>query len=511
MMTGSEFSPYRIVNGSQAFGPGGKKTNERVKGSMNMERLSVVSGKTKTSTILPLMVVSCAMLLAALLFSWMFHAYVLEKAEENVTNLLLSHKGIHHYVQQVLIPFYAKYQSEGEIAETFYAPELLSSSFIVRRQHLFYNKERTNEGLPELYYKLAAIIGYAEIVQEELPEGTEVWQNQQAVIDAGLRAKDLVKQILVFARQGEHENQPVQMHLILKEALKLVRSSIPTTIDIRQKIEATTGVVFADPTQIHQVIMNLCTNAYHAMLPSGGVLGVSLTSVEIGAGDEKAESLVLSPGPYLRLEVSDTGCGMERKTMDRIFEPYFTTKEKGKGTGLGLAMVHGIVNRYGGTVLVYSEFGVGTSFNVYLPHVLLNPASSSTSVKRTLPRGNERILVVDDEESVCRMAARMLESLGYQVTAFTQSTEAWEQLLARPDAFDLVITDMTMPAMTGVELAQRYLSIRSDALVILCTGFSELITEEKAKAVGIRTFLMKPIIKKDMAMAVRTVLDEKKR
>ncbi|MCI5211839.1 MAG: hybrid sensor histidine kinase/response regulator, partial [Candidatus Electrothrix sp. ATG2] len=222
---------------------------------------------------------------------------------------------------------------------------------------------------------LFPILGYAELVQLELPVGSELWREQQAIIDAGNRAKDLVQQILTFSRQSEHERHPLKVHLIIKEALKLLRASIPTTIAIQQNILATSGVVHADPTKIHQIIMNLCTNAYHAMQETGGELGVALTVEEVVEGDKGFLSMILPPGEYLRLEVSDTGHGMDEETKERIFEPYFTTKEKGKGTGLGLAMVHAIVHSYGGHISVRSTPGKGSIFQVYLPYVrsIYNP------------------------------------------------------------------------------------------------------------------------------------------
>ncbi len=355
---------------------------------------------------------------------------------------------------------------------------------------------------------LTPILGYAEMTQEGLPPGNDFRKNQREIIYAACRAKDLVQQILAFSRQAEQERLPLKIHLIVKETLKLLRASIPTTIEIRQNIEATSGVVHADPTQIHQVVMNLCTNAYHAMQETGGILVVSLTSVEIDQDDVKIVGLALTPGRYLKLEVSDTGHGMDQGTLERIFEPYFSTKEKGKGTGLGLAIVHGIVKSHGGHITVYSEPGEGTTFHIYLPHVLSEVTKPGSEMKKPLPQGSERLLVVDDEESIVQMGQQMLESLGYEVTALTSSTEAWDMLRKQPGAFDLVITDMTMPNMTGVELAQRYLSIRPDGLIILSTGFSELINEQKARAVGIRQFIMKPVHKRDLAKAVRKVLDE---
>jgi PAS domain S-box-containing protein len=758
-------------------------------------------------TLASLFVVSIAMALAAFLFSLMYNAYVLKKAEENITNLLLSHKGIHHYVQNTLIPAYTHYQEESKIPPTFYAPELLSSSFIVRNQHLFYNQERKASGYPELYYKLAAnnprnpvnkadaleqnlirlfneqpninsykeiinfdgrkmlyvaipflkneahcmrchssrelapielqqrypgqagfnerlgeiraitsirapleheyqhiytfglaifvgafafiglfffntrlrtlvmkktvsleqeieerkkteealrikesamatsinaiamadlegklsyvnqaflsfwgydgdgdllgrhfsdlwpdktearklidtlrqtgswlgemqarkkdstpfevqvsasmirnengaplcfmasfldvtekhhledqmrqsqrleamgtlaggiahdfnnilspILGYADMVAEELPVDSEAWQYQQAVLKAGFRAKDLVRQILAFARQSEKERLPIQINSIIDETLKLLRASLPSTIEIRQQVDAANAILMADPTEIHQMIMNLCTNAYHAMQEKGGILGLSLRSVEIGNEDDKVTGLNLTPGPYLQLDISDTGSGMDKKTMERIFEPYFTTKEKGKGTGLGLSMVHGIVKRNGGHISVYSEPGRGTNFKVYLPRAVTEVGPAGMERVDRLPTGTERVLIVDDEETVMQMECRMMQSLGYQTTGLVSSTEAWKLLRDQPDAFDLLITDMTLPKMTGIELARRCLSIRPMMPIVLCTGFSELVTEDKAKAIGIREFIMKPVVKRELAEAARRALDSK--
>ena len=409
--------------------------------------------------------------------------------------------------------------SSGIIHNESGQPLCIMASFLdITEKHAYENQIRQSQRLEamgtlaggiahDFNNILSPILGYAEMVQEVLPEGSEAWQNQQELIDAGFRAKELVRQILAFARQSEHERQPVQIHQIVKETLKLLRASIPTTIEIREKIEVSSSVMHADPTQLHQMIMNLCTNAYHAMEKQGGILGVSLLAMEIEKGEDKVNNLFLSPGHYLRLMVSDTGCGMDKKILDRIFEPYFTTKEKGKGTGLGLALVHGIVKSYAGHISVYSEPGKGTSFHVYLPYIVSETKIGDMEKKEAPPRGDEHILIVDDEIAVVNMERKMLESLGYQVTAFSSSTEAWKAIARQPTLYDLVITDMTMPKMTGVELAQRYLAIKPDARVILCTGFSELVNEDKAKAVGVREFLMKPIVKRDLANAVRSCLD----
>ncbi len=355
---------------------------------------------------------------------------------------------------------------------------------------------------------LSPILGYAELVQQKISTESELWQEQQAIIDAGHRAKDLVQQILSISRQGEHKRRPLKIHLIVKEALKLLRASIPTTIEIRQDIQETSGVVHADPTKIHQIIMNLCTNAYHAMQETGGTLGVSLSMINVEKNGDVFLAMILPPGQYLRLEVSDTGYGMEKETLDRIFDPYFTTKGKGQGTGLGLAIVQGIVHGYGGHISVYSSPGAGSVFHVYLPYVQSSPAESCSTEQEPLPVGNEKILLLDDEEVIVVMGKKILEDLGYRVTALTSSKDAWQLLSDKPDFFDLIITDMTMPDMTGLDLADKFLALRPDASIILCTGFSKLVNGDQAKASGMRGFLMKPISRKELAKTVRRVLDD---
>ena len=366
---------------------------------------------------------------------------------------------------------------------------------------------------------LSLIIGYTELTLNDLPEGSPSRDNMNTLFQAGERARDLVKQIFAFSRQTEQEQKPVQIHLIVKDALKLLRSSLPATIEIRQNITST-GMVLADPTQIHQVIMNLCTNAYHAMREKGGVLEVSLHNVECGMRNadlkkEEKESKIqipkseidLDPGPYIRLTVSDTGHGMEKNVLDRIFEPYYTTKDKIGGTGMGLAVVHGIVKSYSGAITVYSEPGKGTTFNVFLPRIEEVEVVAETEEMGPIPTGNERILFVDDEPAIVDIGKGMLEHLGYKVEVRTSPIEALEAFKAKPDKFDIVITDMTMPQMTGDELAKGLMAIRPDIPIILCTGFSERINEEKAKAMEIRRLVMKPIIQRELAEAVRKALD----
>ncbi|MCK4837920.1 MAG: response regulator, partial [Desulfobulbaceae bacterium] len=356
---------------------------------------------------------------------------------------------------------------------------------------------------------LTAILGYADLAKIKLASGSEVTAHLEEVLKAGGRAQELVKQILTFSRQTKDERKPLQIHLIIKEALKLLRASIPKTIEFRENIDQNCGMVMADPTQIHQVMMNLCTNAYQAMRETGGILAVELSRVEITQADQKVAGLHLLPGPYIELQVSDTGHGMPRSLQERIFEPYFTTKDKGKGTGMGLALVHGIVKSHEGHITVYSEPGKGSSFQVYLPRIETIPLHPETEINQAIPTGNEMILVIDDEDFIVNFEQLALEEFGYRVTATTSSVEALEIFSEQPENFDLIITDMTMPTMTGAELAQKILAARPEIPIILCTGFSELINEQKAKAIGIREYIMKPIIISEIALAVRRVLDEK--
>ncbi|TFG37821.1 MAG: transporter substrate-binding domain-containing protein, partial [Desulfobacterales bacterium] len=332
---------------------------------------------------------------------------------------------------------------------------------------------------------LSAIIGYAELVKQRLTKDSEIWIHQQQVIRAGLRARDLVQQILAFSRHAPQEYKPLKIHLFVKEALKLLRSTIPTTIEIKQSINPDCGTIMADSTQIHQIMMNLCTNAYQAMRETGGVLAVGLNEVEVRE-DDYLTGLHLAPGRYVMLEVSDTGPGIRPEIKNRIFEPYFTTKDKGEGTGMGLAVAHGIVKSHHGHISVYSEPGKGTTFHVYLPCVAMESNTAEVEVVGTVPRGHERILLVDDEEEIIRISQHILEALGYTVTALNGSIDAWKIFQSNPQDFDLVITDMTMPRMTGAELAKKILQIRPDMPIVLCTGFSEQISEEKAKSLGIK-------------------------
>ncbi|MDM8536448.1 response regulator [Desulfobacterales bacterium HSG17] len=354
---------------------------------------------------------------------------------------------------------------------------------------------------------LFPIFGYVEIMMGYVPGDSKLQEPLHEVLKAALRARELVKQILTFSRQSTQELLPLSIQLILNEVLKLCRSTLPSTIEICQNINKNCGLVMADPTRIHQVIMNLVTNAYHAMEETGGQLGVGLKDVRLEIDDIK--DLTMNPGTYVCLSVSDTGKGMEKSVLDRIFEPYFTTKEKNKGTGLGLAIVHGIIKRYNGDIRVYSEPGKGTIFHVYLPVSESLTHGDDETIDTIIKGGNEHILFVDDEPPVVKMVQQMLAGLGYQMTAFTSGTEAFEAFTSNPDAFDLVMTDMTMPKITGVMLTAKILDIRPDIPIVICTGFNTQISKEKAKALGIKEYILKPIVRSELAHTIRKVLDGK--
>jgi len=381
---------------------------------------------------------------------------------------------------------------------------------------------------------LAGIMGYIEIAYYDLPEHNQSRQNLDKALKASHRAKDLIKQILALSRKSEQEQKPIQTHLVIKEALKLLRASLPSTIEISQDVSTDSDTILGDPTQIHQVLMNLCTNAHHAMGDKGGVLKVTLRNVEFGLRPggafapkgirnldlkiDKNQSKIrnmkfamehpdLQPGPYVELTVRDTGHGIDSATIARIYDPYFTTKEIDVGTGLGLSVVHGIVKSHGGSIAVSSEPGKGTTFNILFPRLEVG-AEDEAKPHKVLSYGHERILFVDDEEDLVEIGKQMLEHLGYEFVAGTNSIEALEVFRAQPDKFDLVITDQTMPKMAGAELAKELMRIRPDIPIILCTGYSEVISKDKAKAIGIQEFLMKPLYIHDLAKAIRKVLDK---
>ena len=350
---------------------------------------------------------------------------------------------------------------------------------------------------------LSAIMGYTELSLLDISPKSDAKYNLNEIYKASQRAKEVVKQILTFSRQSEQNRKPLKIHPIVKDSIKMLKASLPSTILIQQYIDPAAGIIEADATEIHQIIMNLGTNAYHAMSETGGLLDVKVENADLNA--ETAGRLEIAAGNYLTLTVSDTGCGMTPEVMDRIFEPYFTTKEKDKGTGMGLAVVHGILKSYDGTVTVDSQPGKGTVFTVYIP---TGPQEVQTKFETTpiLPTGNERILFVDDEHALAEIGKKSLERLGYRVETRTSSIEALELFQKSSDNFDLIITDMTMPEMTGDKLAGEVMKIRADIPIIICSGFSDDTLVNRATQIGISAFLMKPLVIQDLANTIREVL-----
>lgn len=354
---------------------------------------------------------------------------------------------------------------------------------------------------------LSSIIGFTELALDDAEIGTNIEDNLQEIYAAGKRAKNLVSQILAFARQSEKEIKPIQVDTVVEEVLQFIRSSIPTSIEIRKNIDSD-SLIMGNSTQVHQIMMNLSTNAAHAMEDKGGILEVSLQDILINKGREK-NLLGLKPGDYIEIKVSDTGVGIPPDILSSIFKPYFTTKDPGEGTGMGLAMVHGIVESYDGKITVDSKLGEGSVFKIHLP-VTRKRRDHHSCESKELPSGTERILFVDDEAPIAKMGSQGLERLGYQVTTRTSSIEALELFRSKPDDFDLIITDMTMPNMAGDKLAIELMKIMPDIPVILCTGYSKKISDDSASDIGIKAFAYKPIVRADLAKTVRKVLDEAK-
>lgn len=352
---------------------------------------------------------------------------------------------------------------------------------------------------------LSSILGFTELALGAAKRGLKIEDDLQEVYKAGLRAKDLVQQILTFARQSEEELKPIRVDSIIKEVLKLIRSSIPTSIEIKQNI-ASDSHIMGNSTQVHQIMMNLCTNSAQAMENEGGTLEITLRDITIDRAIHQ-KKLQLKSGNYIELKVSDTGTGIEPHIIEKIFDPYFTTKKKGEGTGMGLALVHGIVETYGGEMTVESTLGKGTAFTIYLPSAR---EKTTLLIDKTdeLSTGKERILLVDDETSIVKMTSRMLGELGYFVTTKTSSVDALELFTSDPSAFDLVMSDVTMPKMTGEQLSESLIGIRPDIPIVLCTGYSKNISEKNAADIGVKAFIYKPITKADLAQTVRNVLDE---
>jgi len=357
---------------------------------------------------------------------------------------------------------------------------------------------------------LTPIVGFTELVMDDISPESESYSNLSNVIKAADRARDLVQQILTFSRQTEQKRVPMNPQPVITETIKLLRSSIPKTIEINTNIDKNCGNVFSDPSQIHQIIMNLCTNAYHAMEKNGGRIDVSLSNTFLTPETTRNDPN-MKIGDFVKLTVRDTGHGIEKSILDKIFEPYFTTKEPGKGTGLGLSLVHGIVQIHGGFITVDSSIGKGTAFSVYLPKIDTEKPETASVRESVVPGGTENILLVDDDEQILIMMKQMMERLGYGVTAIKSSTESLMLFSASSGDFDLVITDMTMPKMSGVDLAYEMMKIRKDIPVILYSGFNDMSLESKAKVIGIREIVMKPVTKANLAEAIRRVLDKEKK
>ena len=354
---------------------------------------------------------------------------------------------------------------------------------------------------------LGIIVGNTELALDDVPKWNSAHASLEEIKTASLRAKNIVRQLLSFSRKTDQKLQPIQIALVIKDALKFLRSTIPTTINIHPDIPTTDETILADPTQINQIIMNLCINASHAMEQTGGDLNVAVAKVVLD--DNSARDYPgLKSGDHVRIIVSDTGPGIDPEIINQIFDPYFTTKEVGKGSGMGLAVVHGIVKSHSGAIAVDSKKGKGTKFIMLFPLTNEKPMVEDQSTL-DIPRGNETILFVDDEISITKMVKRMFERLGYKVETATTPQNALDRFSLDPDHFDLVITDMTMPQMTGVKLSEKLMEIREDIPIIVCTGHSTLVNEEKAKELGLAAYVMKPIDMQETAQTIRKVLDRK--
>jgi PAS domain S-box-containing protein len=352
---------------------------------------------------------------------------------------------------------------------------------------------------------LAAIIGFTELVEDHVPKESREAHHLKRVLESSLRGRDLVRQMLTFSRKSEQEKKPLSLSRVVKETVKLLRATTPSTIKIKVAVGSESGPILGDPTQIQQILINLCTNAVHAMREKGGTLDIQVSNHSVSPSDGNPHGI--NPGLYARLTVRDTGTGMSPDILDKIFDPFFTTKQLGEGTGLGLSVVHGIVKQSNGHITAESELGRGSAFTAYFPQITGELAADATT-DDMLPTGSERILFIDDEEALVEMAEDILAELGYEVTSRMNSREALALFAADPSRFDLIITDQTMPGMTGINLAREALAIRADMPVIMCTGFSHIVNEDQAKAAGIRAFAMKPLTKREIAKTIRQVLDE---
>jgi len=352
---------------------------------------------------------------------------------------------------------------------------------------------------------LGIILGNAELAVDDVPDWNPARESLKEICTACLRAKEVVRQILSFARKTMTAMKPLEINTIVKESLKLMRASIPTMIDIHQNIPSKSLMILGDPTEIHQIVINLCTNAAHAMKMAQGILEVDISEVSLDK-DEADRHEELVPGDFVKLTVKDSGEGIAPDVLEKVFEPYFTTKEFGAGSGMGLAVVYGLVKKCKGAIHIKSTVGEGTTVEILFPKIE-EEAPPAEIVEGELPTGNEKILLVDDDPSIVTMIRQMLERLGYTVSGMTDSVAALERFQSTPDDFDLLITDMAMPNMSGDQLAAELIKARKDFPILLCTGHSDTIDEKRAKQLGIRGFAMKPLDKGKLARAVRAVLD----
>ncbi|MCI5149842.1 MAG: response regulator, partial [Candidatus Electrothrix sp. MAN1_4] len=353
-----------------------------------------------------------------------------------------------------------------------------------------------------------AILGYTEIIKLSLPADSPIEKDLNQIVLAGNRATDLIKQILTFSRKKKPQKEALEIHQTVKEAVTMMRSSLPTSIDIQENIDEHCGMVCADPTNIHQIILNLLTNGFHAIGNEQGTLRICLKPFDISP-DRIGDKPDVKPGSFVQLTVQDSGQGIDDITMRRIFDPYFTTKDQGSGTGLGLAVIHGIVQDNKGFIEVESIIGQGTAFHIFLP--TLNKKQQKKPQKKIatpLPKGHERILFVDDEVDLAHISYALLNSLGYRITVETQSLKALEKFENDPTSFDLLITDHTMPELTGADLARALLKLRPDLPIILCTGYTAVLSEHEALQLGIKKYVIKPLSTRRLAKIVREVLDE---
>lgn len=352
---------------------------------------------------------------------------------------------------------------------------------------------------------LTPILGYTDMALEEITAESNLRFDLEQINNAAHRGKDLVQQVLTFSREVDFSNKPIQLQPIITEALNLIKASFPPGVVINQHYDQKIGTVLADPTHIHQIVMNLCTNANHAMIKTGGVLDVKLDAVRV---DQKAADKIpnLKKGEYIRLTISDTGHGMDIKTKERIFEPFFTRKEVGSGSGLGLSVVHGIINNYGGAILVESTPGKGTTFMIYLPKYGTELLESDKSDRKPL-KGDEHILFVDDEPEITFMGKKMLENLGYKVSISSDSTSALEEFTNNPGKYSLLVSDQNMPNMKGTDIALKMREIQPELKVIIITGYSEHLSEELLFQNGISEVILKPMILDDFSKVIRRVLD----